>query len=180
MHRELVAAQAAGGVPAPSFATLHRAVRRDLPPGDLAGLRSGELARRDYDVFLKRPVSYRNETWEGDHVEAPVEVVVEGRLLRPWVTWFIDVGTNAVTGAAVTAGPASRESILATLRAAICLQAPYGPPGGLPGRVRIDRGQGLPVAHRGRRAGGPGGAGGGPARVHPAPEGLGRDAEPCP
>src|SRR5690242_16272104 len=36
---------------------------------------------------------------------------------------------------------ASRESILAGLRAAITLEAPYGPPAGLPERVRIDRGK---------------------------------------
>jgi hypothetical protein len=49
----------------------------------------------------------------------------------------------------VTAGTPSRESILAALRAAITLDEPYGPPGGLPERVRIDRGKGLPVAYRG-------------------------------
>jgi putative transposase len=43
---------------------------------------------------------------------------------------------------AITPGPASRESILAALRAAaITLEAPYGPPGGLPGEIRIDRGK---------------------------------------
>lgn len=66
---------------------------------------------------------------------------MEGRLVKPWVTWFVDIGTDAVCGVAVTPGPASSESILAALRAAICMEAPYGPPGGLPGRVRIDRGK---------------------------------------
>jgi hypothetical protein len=61
--------------------------------------------------------------------------------LKPWVTWFVDAGTNVVCGTAVTPGPASRESILAGLRAAITLEAPYGPPGDLPERVRIDRGK---------------------------------------
>ena len=41
----------------------------------------------------------------------------------------------------MTAGPASSESILAALRSAICMEEPYGPPSGLPGRVRIDRGK---------------------------------------
>jgi putative transposase len=116
-------------------------VGRALAPGDLAGLRKGEGARREYDVFLRRPATYRNAVWEGDHVEAPVEVEVAGRLVKPWVTWFVDVATNAVAGVAVTAGPASRESILATLRAAISLEDPYGPPGGLPERVRVDQGK---------------------------------------
>jgi len=141
VHRELVAAAAAGGPEAPSRQTLQRAVQRDVLRGDRAGLRAGELARREHDVFLSRPATHRNEAWEGDHVEAPVWVDVEGRLLKPWVTWFVDAATNAVAGVAVTPGPASRESILAALRWAIALEEPYGPPGGLPGKVRIDRGK---------------------------------------
>ena len=109
--------------------------------GDRAGLAGGERARRAFDVFLARPRTHRSAVWEADHVQAAVEVDVEGRPLKPWVTWFVDAGTNVVCGTAVTAGSASRESILAGLRAAITLQAPYGPPGDLPERVRIDRGK---------------------------------------
>ena len=141
VHRELVEAARNGGPVAPSLSTLQRAVARDLLAGDRAGLAGGERARRPFDVFLQRPRTHRNAVWEADHVEAAVEVDVEGRLLKPWVTWFVDAGTNVVCGTAVTPGPASRESILAGLRAAITLEAPYGPPGGLPERVRIDRGK---------------------------------------
>ena len=141
VHRELVEAANGGGPAAPSRQTLQRAVGRDVLRGDRAGLRSGELARRAHDVFLQRPRGHRNEVWEADHVEAPVEVDVEGRLLKLWVTWFVDAATNVVCGTAITPGPASRESILAALRAAITLQEPYGPPGGLPGEVRVDRGK---------------------------------------
>jgi putative transposase len=141
VHRELVEAAAAGGPAAPSRATLQRAVERDVLAGDRAGLAGGERARRAYDVFLKRPPSHRNEVWEADHFEAPVEVLVEGRLVKPWVTWFVDAGTDVVCGTAVTPGPPSRESILAALRAAVLVEDPYGPAGGLPGLVRIDRGK---------------------------------------
>jgi len=141
LHRELVGAARNGGPPAPSLATLHRAVQRDLSPGERAGLRKGEHARRGFDVFLQRPSTYRNAVWEADHLQTPVEVDVAGELVKPWITWFVDVASNAVCGTAVTAGPPSRESILAALRAAILLEAPYGPPGGLPERVRVDRGK---------------------------------------
>lgn len=141
VQRELVEAAKLDGSPAPSRQTLQRAVQRDVLRGDRAGLRHGERARRAYDVFLQRPPGHRNEVWESDHVEAPVEVDVEGRLVKPWVTWFIDVATDVVCGTAITPGPPSRESILAALRSAITMDAPYGPPGGLPGRVRIDRGK---------------------------------------
>lgn len=141
VHRELVNAAKAGGPAAPSLSTLQRAVARDLLAGDRAGLAGGERARRAYDVFLQRPRTHRNAMWEADHVEAPVEVDVAGELKKPWVTWFVDSDTNVVCGTAVTPGPASRESILAALRSAIALEAPYGPPGGLPEQVRIDRGK---------------------------------------
>ena len=109
--------------------------------GDRAGLAAGEPARRAYDVFLQRPGTHRNAVWEADHVEVPVEVDAGGRLVKPWVTWFVDAGTNAVCGTAVTPGAPSRESILAALRAAVAMDAPYGPPGGLPEHVRIDWGK---------------------------------------
>jgi putative transposase len=141
VHRELVEAAEAGGPAAPSLVTFHRAVARDLLAGDRAGLAGGEAARRAYDVFLQRPRVHRNAVWEADHVEMAVEVDVDGRLARPWVTWFVDTGTNVVCGAAVSPGQASRESILAALRAAVCVEDPHGPAGGLPESVRIDRGK---------------------------------------
>lgn len=141
VHRELVDAAAAGGPGAPSVRTLYRAVERALTPGELAGLRKGEHAAREHDVFGQRPPGHRNEAWEGDHVEASVEVDVEGRLVKPWVTWFIDCATNMVPGVAVTPCFPSRESVLAALRASISVDEPYGPAGGLPGLIRIDQGK---------------------------------------
>jgi hypothetical protein len=66
--------------------------------GHRAGLRRGELARREHDVYLARPAGHRNDAWEADHVEAPLEVDVDGRLVKPWVTWLVDAATNAVAG----------------------------------------------------------------------------------
>ncbi|AOT62637.1 hypothetical protein A4G23_05537 [Streptomyces rubrolavendulae] len=37
-------------------------------------------------------------------MQAPVLVDVEGKARRPWITWFTDCSTNAVTGVAVTPG----------------------------------------------------------------------------
>lgn len=56
VHRELAARAARGeGEPPPSLMTLHRAIRRDLTPGERAGLAGGERAARKHDVFLARP-----------------------------------------------------------------------------------------------------------------------------
>jgi putative transposase len=125
----------------PSLATFYRAVNRDVVPGDLAGLRHGERARREHDVYLTRPREHRNAAWEGDHVQAPVEVVVGGQLVKPWVTWFIDTATHTIPGVAITAGHPNREAIVVALRASILTIEPYGPVGGLPELVRIDRGK---------------------------------------
>lgn len=79
--------------------------------------------------------------WEGDHKHVPVEVDVEGKLATPWVTWFIDCAAKAITGVAVTAHAPSRDAVLASLRIAITRSAPFGPVGGLPGQIRVDRGK---------------------------------------
>ncbi|MEV3959418.1 Mu transposase C-terminal domain-containing protein [Nocardia sp. NPDC050193] len=141
LHRELRKRECEGGPPAPSLSTLHRAIRADMTRGDVAGLREGERSRRAFDVFLKRPGTYRNAAWEGDHVEAAVEVEVEGRLMKPWVTWFVDAEHCVITGVAVTPRTPNREAILAALRASILRTPPYCPAGGVPTIVRIDRGR---------------------------------------
>ncbi|WP_233289166.1 Mu transposase C-terminal domain-containing protein, partial [Kitasatospora sp. MBT63] len=127
--------------PPPSLSTFLRAVRRDLTAGERAGYRKGPDAARARDVFGKRPRTWRNHTWEGDHVQAPLRVAAAGRLVRPYVTWFIDCATKAITGVAVTPGTPSRASILVALRSAVLRTGPYGPVGGRPETVRIDRGK---------------------------------------
>ncbi|MGW3281156.1 Mu transposase C-terminal domain-containing protein [Nocardia rhamnosiphila] len=141
LHRELVDSERAGGPAAPSKSALYRAVVADVSAGDRAGLRAGERARRKHDVFLKRPPSFRNAVWEADHVEAAVQVEIDGRLVKPWVSWFVDAAHDVILGVAVTPQVPSRESILAALRAAISRREPYGPAGGLPAMVRVDRGK---------------------------------------
>nr|WP_219537642.1 Mu transposase C-terminal domain-containing protein [Nonomuraea guangzhouensis] len=145
LHRELVAQERAGGSAAPSRRTLYRAVNRALTPGEKAGIRKGERARRRFDVHLRRPTDgeghHRNAIWEGDHVEMPVKVDVDGHLRKPWVTWFIDCATDAVCGLAITPTYPNRASVLAALRASIMRDDRYGPFGGVPAAVRIDRGR---------------------------------------
>lgn len=142
VHRELAARAARGeGAPPPSIPTLHRATQRDLTPGEWAGLAGGERAARKHDVFLARPRGWRNQAWETDHVQAPALTDVEGKARNPWITWFTDCATNAIIGVAFTQGDPSRESVLAALRSAVLREEPYGPFGGLPEKVRVDRGK---------------------------------------
>jgi putative transposase len=127
--------------------------------GDVAGLLEGERSRRKFDVFLKRPGTYRNAAWEADHVEAAVEVDVEGRLMKPWVTWFVDTEHCVIVGVAVTPRTPNREAILVALRASILRTPPYGPAGGGADDRAYRSGQGLPLAHGERSDGGVRGAG---------------------
>lgn len=141
LHSELAKeARAAGRAPV-SVDTLERAVNRALTPGDLAGLRKGERARRKHDVYLRRPAVHRNTVWEGDHVEASVRVDVDGELRKPWITWFVDTGTNAICGAVITPCYPSRESVLVALRVCISRRGRFGPVGGVPAAIRVDRGK---------------------------------------
>lgn len=95
LHRELVTEAATartGGnhVPAvPSLATLHRAIRRDVSAGQRAALAGGERARRRHDVHLRRPRQWRNACWEADHKHVPIEVLLDGELVFPWVALYV-------------------------------------------------------------------------------------------
>ncbi|MFJ7209291.1 Mu transposase C-terminal domain-containing protein [Streptomyces sp. NPDC098789] len=143
VHRDLLARAVRDPSlgPVPSLSVFHRAVVRDLSAGERAGLKGGEAARRRFDVYGKRPRTHRNACWEGDHKRVPVRVDLEGSAVCPWVTWFIDVATKAIVGVAVTPHQPARDAVLAALRTGISRQDPYGPFGGLPGVVRVDRGK---------------------------------------
>ncbi|MFK4152910.1 Mu transposase C-terminal domain-containing protein [Streptomyces fungicidicus] len=141
VHKELAQDAEKAGTRPVSLSTLHRAVKRDLTPGDRAGLKSGIPASRDHDPHLRRPPTARNEEWEGDHKQAPVLVWADGRLVKPWVTWFCDCHTGMIMGWSVTPHFPHRGSILAALRSCILHGDTYGPAGGLPTRIRIDRGK---------------------------------------
>ncbi|MGP3990770.1 Mu transposase C-terminal domain-containing protein [Streptomyces sp. 3N207] len=57
------------------------------------------------------------------------------------MTWFVDVATKVITGVAVTPHAPARDAVLAALRTGISRTGPYGPAGGLPAAVRVDRGK---------------------------------------
>ncbi|MFD3840261.1 recombinase [Streptomyces sp. NPDC058642] len=140
-YRELAADGLLGTPPAASLATFHRAVHRELSPGQRAALTGGERARRRHDVHRLRPHGHRNEVWETDHVEASVFVNVDGRRSKPWITWFIDHATCVIPGLAITPHKPSQEAILAASRDAILCGDDHRPFGGVPQKVRVDRGR---------------------------------------
>ncbi|GLW56798.1 Mu transposase C-terminal domain-containing protein [Kitasatospora phosalacinea] len=140
-YRELKAEAKPDDAPLPSRATFHRAVNRELTPGRRAGLRGGERARRRYSIHGTRPRTWRNDTWETDHMQADVKVDIDGNLRKPWITWFVDCATSAICGMAVTPQYPTRESILVALRDALLRDDRHGPFGGLPTYIRVDGGK---------------------------------------
>ncbi|MCB5177915.1 hypothetical protein [Streptomyces antimicrobicus] len=68
--------------PVPSLSTFLLGVCRDLTAGERAGLAWGPEAARVHDVFGRRPRLWRNQTWESDHVQAPLVVDADGVLVR--------------------------------------------------------------------------------------------------
>lgn len=92
-------------------------------------------------MYGKPPATHRNACWEGDHKRIPVRVDLEGSAEWPWVTWFIDVATKVIVGVALTPHQPARDAVLAALRTGISRAEPYGPCGGLPTVVRVDRGK---------------------------------------
>lgn len=141
-YRELAAEAGPDDPPLPSLETFRRAVTRRLTPGRRAGLRGGEAARRRYDVAGRRPIRYRNHTWETDHVEASVRVIVDGHICKPWITWFVDCATRGICGLAITPHTPSRHSILVALGDAVATGPEHRPPfGGIPEHVRVDGGK---------------------------------------
>lgn len=141
LHRDMVKKAKQTGAKVPSLATIQRAIRRDLNAGDREGLRAGERARTKFDVRFRRPAAWRNQFWEGDHKQADVFVDVNGESRKPWVTWFVDTGSGGIVGVAITPIYPSRESVLMALRASILRSGAFGPLGGLPEAIRIDRGK---------------------------------------
>ncbi|MGW7719192.1 Mu transposase C-terminal domain-containing protein [Streptomyces chartreusis] len=140
-YQELVRDGLLGSPPKPSMATFYRAVDRELDPGQRAALSQGEAGRRRHDVHRQRPHGNRNDVWETDHVEASVFVNVDGRRSKPWITWFIDHATCVICGIAITPHRPSRDAILAAARDAILTTGHHRPFGGIPRKVRVDRGR---------------------------------------
>jgi putative transposase len=136
VHRARVAA----GKDVPSLAALRRAYARALSPGRRAGIIVGERARRDYDTYLPRPAGrHRNDCWEADHTQLAVHVALpDGRVVMPWATLFVDQASRVILGWAIAVTP-SQETVLGALRAAIDIEAPNGPMGGVPAAIRFDR-----------------------------------------
>jgi putative transposase len=128
------------GAVVPSLRTFQEGIAATLTPGQRAGLRSGENARRELDAYLRWEPEGRNDLWEADHKQLDIDVRAQGfeRPVRPWLTLFVEAFSRVVPGWALSARPHSG-SILAAFGVAATVTE--GKPwGGVPVRLRVDRG----------------------------------------
>ena len=128
------------GADVPSLRTFQEGIARALTPGQRAGLRAGERARREFDAYVRWEPEARNDLWEADHKQLDIDVRAGGfeRPVRPWLTLFVEAYSRVVPGWAVSVRPHSG-SILAAFGAAVTVN-PAKPWGGVPVRLRVDRG----------------------------------------
>lgn len=94
------------GAPPVARRSLYRAFAEELTPAFVAGVTGGERARRAKLVYLRRPATFRNQVWEGDHKNLPIVVLPpRGKAVTPWVTMFLDDATRLITGWAIALTP---------------------------------------------------------------------------
>ncbi len=61
------------GAAVPSLRTFQEGIAAALTPGQRAGLRAGEKARREFDAYLRWEPQGRNDLWEADHKQLDIE-----------------------------------------------------------------------------------------------------------
>ncbi len=128
------------GADVPSLRTFQEGIAAALSPGQRAGLRAGERARREYDAYLRWEPEGRNDLWEADHKQLDIDVRARGfdRPVRPWITLFVEAYSRVIPGWSLSVQPSSA-SILAAFGSAVAV-TPAQPWGGIPVRLRVDRG----------------------------------------
>lgn len=137
VHRQLVAE----GMRPPTAKTLREAFQRELTPDERAFAVDGEEGRRRFTLYRRVEAEARNDLWEADHKEMPVQAVPpRGRHpQKVWLTVFLDAYSRAVMGWAVSLQP-SAATVLAALEMAVLVNEERGPFGGVPTILRWDNG----------------------------------------
>ncbi len=116
------------------------AFARQLTPAERAAWIRGEEGRRQASVYLTRPRSLRNHTWEADHKQLPIVVLPpRGPALKPWLTTVVDDGTRALLGWTLAVTPHTG-TVLTAFHMALVYDVERGPFGAVPTLVRVDRG----------------------------------------
>jgi putative transposase len=136
-------ARKAAGEPGPGLRTIQRAFARELNSFERADAAGGARARRDKQLHVHRQPQHRNETWEGDHFQIGIPVILprHQRPLFPWVTWWIDAYTRALMSWVLSVVAATSAQVLDSLKLGIEVDPDRGPFSGVPFALRVDNGK---------------------------------------
>jgi len=128
----------------PSYETFWRGFDA-LPSGVRAYFRHGAEGIVGFWLYPPFEAPARNEVWQADHFELPVDVIADGctaTLVKPWITIFEDDRTRMVMSWALVAGPGERpgaEVICATICDGVRIRLEDGVEvGGVPRIIRWD------------------------------------------
>jgi hypothetical protein len=108
-----------------------------LPPAVVIRYRDGAKAFDDHaSAHVTRDYSTlrSNEIWCSDHHQFDVMVIHRGKVVRPWVTGFMDVRSRKIVGWTITATGGNTDTILDALAAGIDSH-------GVPEEAHVDNGK---------------------------------------
>lgn len=111
-----------------SLRTFEKACKRDMCAREWAYARSGPRKGRHVGHRLVRTEVGRGYCFEGDHkkVEVWIRTPNSRKLVRPWITLFIDSWSRAIAGVAVSIQP-NQSVILQTMKVSFGEQPHTGP-----------------------------------------------------
>ncbi len=128
----------------PSYKTFWRAFDA-LPSGVRAYMRHGAKELVNFWLYPPYQAPARNEVWQADHFELPIDVVADGHsaaLVKPWLTVFEDDRTRMVMAWALVAQPGARpgaDVVCATICDGVRIRLEHDVEvGGVPRIVRWD------------------------------------------
>ena len=131
----------------PGFTTFWRGFTQRLDT-DIAGyLKAGGNGLLKGSLFALWQPEHRNDLWEIDHSELPIDVIADGcttTVVKPWISVLIDGASRRVVAWAITADAERRpdaDAVCALLaEATMEIRREGHTYGGVPGIVRCDQG----------------------------------------
>lgn len=104
--------------------------------------KEGPKGARKHRLYRIRKEEGRMVCLEGDHKLVDVHVIKPGskdKLVRPWITVFIDTKTRVIVGICISLSP-TQSDVAACLGSAFRRNPELTPGYGIPGIIRVDRG----------------------------------------
>lgn len=125
-----------------SRASFYRAINEAVSYAEEVMGREGIEAYRKKvmpKILRKRP-RYANQIWVGDHHQFDFFISYKGKMVRPWLTAWMDMTTSAMIGWCINVNPSS-DTIALAFRHGVLPKSENNPLCGLPAEVYVDNGK---------------------------------------